>query len=424
MDGRRSILLMLVLAVANPAWGGDDTTLRVISVDPDPAPPYEPGNTPPESVVVTFNRPVLESSINGYSINGLSWPVTLSSSTQLTLTVDAYAAYFRDYLTLRGNIDDYNDYHAEVLALELSGQLSAPQALMDEIRDDLVAIRPLLIETTSISPCLDWVPGRLRLRLTPHGIGMYQSGTFYELYALNEIYGVSFMEFRDWDSKISLTFHTLYNPELLGPFYLIDGVAWTEPVGVWSCITDIAADPPHYNFEYGWGDCPAGCANQHFWEFVVNDGTAELVADHGDPLDDSFWAMVIASEDGKVLDGEYDGTFPSGNGTDGGDFKIRWGWCDLYLEGKNPMTLHFPDGPFRVVTGLLSDLRPAGQFDDATCLGVFDEGPVEVTVPDPPPGEAYYFLARASGPCAALGFGESSLPGNPRTALNGVCFAG
>jgi hypothetical protein len=423
MDGRRSILLMLVLAAANPAWGGEDTTLRVVSVDPDPAPPYEPGNTPPESVVVTFNRPVLESSINGWSYEGNLGIPTLTSPTQITMPFLSYSAR-HPYVGLRANIDELNDYDAEVLALELSGQLSAPPALMDEIRDDLVAIRPVLMETTLLRPCLDWIPGRLQLRLTAHGIWMYQTGTFYELYALNEIYGVSYMEFRDWESKISLKFETLYNPELLGSIYLIDGVAWTEPVSPTPCIADVTADPPNYTFKYCWVSGPTDCPYPHFWDFVVNDGTAELVADYGDPVDEWFGAAVVAGEDGRVLDGEFTGTLPSGDGSDGGDFQIRWGWCYLYLEGKNPMSLHFPDGSFQVVTGLLSDLRPTGQFDDATCLGVFAEGPVEATLPDPPPGEAYYFLARATGPCESLGFGESSLPDNPRTALSGVCFGG
>lgn len=422
MEKQPLILLMFVLAAANPAWGGGDTTLRVVSVDPDPAPPYEPGNTPPESVVVAFNRPVLESSI-GWSIEGPFSSATLTSPTQLTLSVND-SAYWHPSLFMRANIDEINDYHAEVLALELSGQLSAPPALMNEIRDDLVAIRPVLMETTSLGPCLDWVPGHLRLHLSAQGVWMIQTGTFYELYALNEIYGMTYMSFRELDSTLYLKFHTLYNPELLGPIYLIDGVASWEPAGVWSCITDVTANPPNYSFEYGWGDCPAGCAYHHYWDLVVNDGTAELVADYGDPVDDSFGSAVVASEDGRVLDGEFTGTFPSGDGTDGGNFYIRWAWCDLYLEGKNPMTLHFPDGPFQVATGLLSDLRPAGQFDDATCLGVFDQGPVELTVPDPPPGEASYFLARATGPCEALDFGQSSLPGNPRTALSGVCFGG
>lgn len=40
-----------------------------------------------------------------------------------------------------------------------------------------------------------------------------------------------------------------------------------------------------YTFEYGFGDCPAGCINRHSWKFDVNrDGTVTFVEEEGDSL--------------------------------------------------------------------------------------------------------------------------------------------
>lgn len=38
----------------------------------------------------------------------------------------------------------------------------------------------------------------------------------------------------------------------------------------------------------GWGDCPAGCINQHRWTYAVGqDGSVELVSDEGDTMPDA-----------------------------------------------------------------------------------------------------------------------------------------
>lgn len=40
-----------------------------------------------------------------------------------------------------------------------------------------------------------------------------------------------------------------------------------------------------YTFEYGFGDCPAGCINRHIWHFrVYKDGTVEFESESGAPV--------------------------------------------------------------------------------------------------------------------------------------------
>lgn len=61
---------------------------------------------------------------------------------------------------------------------------------------------------------------------------------------------------------------------------LIGQAAWyevTETDDGWQVLVRI-----------GWGDCPAGCINEHRWTFAVGrDGTVELLREEGDDLPDA-----------------------------------------------------------------------------------------------------------------------------------------
>jgi hypothetical protein len=415
MYARRGILPVLALSAALSTWFGDDSTLRVVSVDPPP--PYSLGRVPPQTVVVDFNQPLLASSLNGWTLYGTVNNATLTSPTQLMLVLSWVPAGSQYWLTLWADIDYLNDYSAQRLALELGGQLTAPPELVAEIRDDLAAICRARPDMTQIHAVLPWVPGEIFLLLNPDGVEMFESGTFYELYALNEIYGPVEMELF-MGSILLLDFEGFYNSEILAALYLIDGVDAAGPGETMGDGPDIEADPPFYTFRYAWGfDCPAGCPYERYWEFEVIDDTAVLLDEYGDPLEETLVPWVVAGVDGRVLDGEFTGSFPSGDGVDGGSFEIRWGRCDLFLEGRDPTLLHYVDS-FRMVTGMLSDLRSSGNFDGASCLVSFAEGPVPDSLPDSPPGEGRYFLARGLEDCSVFGYG---VPGNPRAALDGVC---
>jgi hypothetical protein len=61
---------------------------------------------------------------------------------------------------------------------------------------------------------------------------------------------------------------------------LIGQAAWYEVTG-----TD---DGWQVMIRIGWGDCPAGCINEHRWTYAVGrDGSVELVGEVGDPLPDA-----------------------------------------------------------------------------------------------------------------------------------------
>ncbi len=53
----------------------------------------------------------------------------------------------------------------------------------------------------------------------------------------------------------------------------------------WHRVTP-TADGFEVVMRVGWGDCPAGCIDEHIWTFHVgNDGRVELVSESGDPVE-------------------------------------------------------------------------------------------------------------------------------------------
>ena len=74
---------------------------------------------------------------------------------------------------------------------------------------------------------------------------------------------------------------------------------------------------------------------------------------------------------------------------------------------------------YDIVTGLASQLNADGDYSRASCLISDDaDTPYVDTRPNPPPGDAYYYLVRAENPCRSGGYGHTS-PSDPRAALGG-----
>jgi len=72
-------------------------------------------------------------------------------------------------------------------------------------------------------------------------------------------------------------------------FSLIDGIRYANPriwVGVRKDIdAELQTTKVQYLFIYGWGDCIAGCAGWHYWQYsVVSSGNVNFIRDYGDPL--------------------------------------------------------------------------------------------------------------------------------------------
>jgi len=53
----------------------------------------------------------------------------------------------------------------------------------------------------------------------------------------------------------------------------------------WWEATAITGGGYRVTITIGWGDCPAGCINEHVWDFEVSaDGQVTLIGESGDPI--------------------------------------------------------------------------------------------------------------------------------------------
>ena len=73
-----------------------------------------------------------------------------------------------------------------------------------------------------------------------------------------------------------------------------------------------------------WGDCLCGCIYDRWWRFNVAGEGVSLEAEFGDDLEWDIMPDLVSNSEAGFLDGEFSGTFPSGDGTAGGDFAMTF----------------------------------------------------------------------------------------------------
>jgi hypothetical protein len=76
---------------------------------------------------------------------------------------------------------------------------------------------------------------------------------------------------------------------LVGSFESIVGIEYAEPyntlVGDGDDIqVSFNHDTANIVFSVGWGDCPAGCMDRHYWQFLVFNCTSKFERSYGDPF--------------------------------------------------------------------------------------------------------------------------------------------
>ena len=171
----------------------------------------------------------------------------------------------------------------ELLALEVSGQLLPPPALVAQIGQDLTAIRATYPEISDIHTFPNWIPGELLVGLTNEGWAAYLDGTFTELDALNAQYGAINIHPYFSLHLLFIQFDSLYHPQALGEIYRgLEGVSYTDPNVVGGDGSDIWCDEPSvYTFKRGWGDCLSGCIYNDFWVFSVDGESVDLIGRWG-----------------------------------------------------------------------------------------------------------------------------------------------
>jgi len=71
-------------------------------------------------------------------------------------------------------------------------------------------------------------------------------------------------------------------------------------------------------FQVGWGDCPAGCINNHTWTFAVSkDGAVAITAEQGQPVPPGTPGSGIKSGAGGSGGTTGGGILPGGSGIEG-----------------------------------------------------------------------------------------------------------
>jgi hypothetical protein len=166
--------------------------------------------------------------------------------------------------------------HAELIALETSGELVAPTALVEKINADLTVIRQTYGTMNAIDHDIEWVPGEIIVVFTPEAQEQILQGTysFEELEAVTSEFGQATLE------GSLYRFETPYNSELLAEEYKkanITGVSDVTPninVGATDRILlqEATQEASIYRFEIGYGDCISSCTCKDYWEFHVKQG--------------------------------------------------------------------------------------------------------------------------------------------------------
>lgn len=193
---------------------------------------------------------------------------------------------------------------AEILALEASGEKLPPPELVTQIESELWIARNTFPVLEKIEAMPDWIPGELLIGLTEEAAARFEAGEFTELDELNDALQLVAADRFGSSTAYHFRYQSPYNPELLVPDYEgIEGVRYAEPNGVMGDGPDIRWEEPGlYTFRYAWGDCPAGCLQEHLWRIRVQDGGAEIVEEWGQEL--PVWLVAPQSSFG-VLKGSF-----------------------------------------------------------------------------------------------------------------------
>ena len=176
---------------------------------------------------------------------------------------------------------------AELAALWLSGELTAPKALYQTIKDDLSDIRAAYTDSIAeleIEFVPPWEPSQVLVGFTESGVERLRAGDYPEFDELNDLFHLAELDTKfHWHSPLAiLTFEGRQHPaRIAAPYESFDDVRYAEPngfVGDWGNVYPWWLDEGiSYLWRDAWGDCPAGCINSRFWYFRVTDAGIEYV---------------------------------------------------------------------------------------------------------------------------------------------------
>ncbi|MEM8947555.1 MAG: hypothetical protein AAGD11_20445 [Planctomycetota bacterium] len=236
---------------------------------------------------------------------------------------------------------------ADLLAVEVTGQLLPSEALAEQIQGDLAVIRNTYPAFADIRVRPYWMPGELLVGLQPTAFAQYENGTFTGFDPLFASLGVPDIQAYSFQPTLVLDFGRVYHGERLAELFdNIDGVRYAEPNYLIGDGDDIVAGPNRtYTLSRGSGDCPAGCISRQSWDFTVtSDGVFSIPE------------LPVGDYD---LDGDFDGMdFLGWQGMTHGAAGLN-AWLDSYgqaASGANVAQVPEPTGLAVLQLALLGSL--------------------------------------------------------------------
>jgi hypothetical protein len=189
---------------------------------------------------------------------------------------------------------------AELMALYLSGELTAPDNLYLKICNDLNEIRSTFnfskrFKVITFFP--PWFP-RIRIKFNESMINEIKNGNYSEWDELNNKYNVTEIETQLLTKYhyVILHFNYSYNPRVLSKLYEdLSGVIFANPSsngGYHNIYPKKVGDDISYLFFAGWGDCPSGCIYEEYWYFKFENNQPILVGNWNneeDPEVPDWW---------------------------------------------------------------------------------------------------------------------------------------
>lgn len=174
--------------------------------------------------------------------------------------------------------EDYEE--ANLIALCLSGEITAPDDLSHRVLDDLASIRSEFgdmfesLQRIRFSP--PWVPGCLLVGFDSATAQKVASGEYHDWDELNQKYQVKEINTSSIRNNwVVIYFKDKLHPRRLSELYeVLPGVRYAEPNGIGGDFSNIypretLAHGMTYLFREGWGDCPSGCIYNQYWYFPI-----------------------------------------------------------------------------------------------------------------------------------------------------------
>ncbi len=162
-----------------------------------------------------------------------------------------------------------SDRTAELLALQATGELIAPEDVYQRVVAELTGIRDRFPNATDHEAIGCWDPSRLLIRFEAETQAEVNDEQYQDWDDLNDIFSLGEVEYREEININVLKFDGRFNPGRLAREYSsLDGAIYTAPAtgledGNDICLS-IREDKHFYIFKQGWGSCLGGCENRSF----------------------------------------------------------------------------------------------------------------------------------------------------------------